>query len=78
MSSYLVQIAFPKQILILPLGNGAKDFPQLLVTISASSERTRFSSASVPHAKGTLPSASFKQPGYVSQVRENHWQIDRK
>jgi len=61
------------------LGNGAKDFPQLLDTISVSSESTRFPSASVPQAKGTLPSASFKQPGYVSQVREeNHWQIYRK
>jgi len=60
------------------LGNGAKEFPQLLVTISASSERTRFPSASVPQAKGTFPSASFKKPGYVSQVRkEKHWQIDR-
>lgn len=70
------QEMFNKGVLLLPLGNGAEDFPQLLVTISVSSEKMRFPSASVPQTKGTLPSASCKRSGYVCQVREeNHSQI---
>lgn len=49
-------------LVALPLGNGAEDFPQLFVRIDVSSEKTRFSSASVPQKKGTLPSASYKRP----------------
>ncbi len=42
----------------IPLGNGAKDLPQPFVTISLSSERTRWPSESVPQKKGTFPSVS--------------------
>merc|ERR1712100_862159 len=48
----------PEDVKKQPLGNGAKDFPQPFFTISISSERTRWSSESVPQKKGTLPSAS--------------------
>lgn len=43
----------------LPLGNGAYDFPQPFLTISTSSDSTRWSSESDPQKKGTLPSASW-------------------
>lgn len=42
----------------VPLGKGANDFPQPFLTMSASSESTRWSCASAPQKKGTLPSAS--------------------
>lgn len=65
-NKYYVQLlgstTFPyktRSSLTLPLGNGAKDFPQPCFTMSASSERTRWPSESVPQKKGTLPSISY-------------------
>lgn len=58
-------------VIVIPLGNGAKEFPQPFFTTSASSAKTRWPSDSVPQKNRTFPSGSCTRQALSSTTRAN-------